>query len=979
MKTNPSSKSGLFHPRVLLALAFCVAGVFLAMFSLAGKPDAIATEFSPASIDSPSTNFSNGITFDHANLNDPVRMVGEPDIAIDNHGGIYVSGPGGSTTQSSWFWKSKDNGIQWHLIGCPDKSNCQNGGGDTEIVIAHSNPSDPTLAGSRDVFAADAQTLQCNSTFRSFDEGQTFTPGEGCFPETDREWLGLFDPNNGATGRRIYLSGNEEAFGCYVLVSTDNGVTYVPPNTANPTAQLPGAPTCIGRFAVDPANGEIFAPVGGGTIFASTNGAVTWAARGNSGALGGVGSPNIFSSIQLDSAGNLWQGWTGSSGAFVTYSTNRGATWHAPIRVSTGPGSPIGTSPDLRQLVFSWLAVGDPGRVALVYYATTDTGGGGSLFGGPNAVWYLYASISTNATSATPTFTQVQAGEHAMHRGTICAEGTGCLTNEVPPADRALADFLMVDKDPQGRVYIAYNEDSDLSDVSEGAGQTYIGKPINAVIRLRTGPSLFAAQGNLLPLPAPANVAITSGSASGGTISVAGTHGLPPGNWATDPASDAPFPVIPITSANHPALDILEASASDDGTNLTFKLKMADLSNTALADAASAGGTPTWMVTWWEGKNGIGPSGITSGPFHSHWFVKWVGQTSFLYGKVSSIDAPTLGAPTPKFLTYSPLGLASGNVTGNLVTINVPLSAVGPLTAGDKIDHVTAYAMVEHADVTANDWADQVKSFSYVIGTLPAGQHLPDGYVQVSLDNFATSALATLNPANNTWTASIPGNNGTVCARQVLAKNLYTPLWDDVQAGPVSCTTIGPPAITSVVSRKNHGTLTPPGDLILNLGTPVTIECRTGGIPSGNHTLVFTFANTLNLVSPVSSITATATTSGGTQTLSPTGSLGTDTHQYFVTLNGVPNASHVTVTLLGVTDSLNNNGDEPPVHMDVLLGDVNSTARTDAGDVTQVRNRTVSIPDTTSASSFRYDVNASGRIDAGDVTTTRNATVTVLP
>jgi hypothetical protein len=65
--------------------------------------------------------------------------------------------------------------------------------------------------------------------------------------------------------------------------------------------------------------------------------------------------------------------------------------------------------------------------------------------------------------------------------------------------------------------------------------------------------------------------------------------------------------------------------------------------------------------------------------------------------------------------------------------------------------------------------------------------------------------------------------------------------------------------------------------------------------------------------------------------------------------------------------------------MDVLLGDVNSTARTDAGDVTQVRNRTVSIPDTTDPASFRYDVNASGRIDAGDVTTTRNATVTVLP
>src|SRR6202007_1764744 len=100
---------------------------------------------------------------------------------------------------------------------------------------------------------------------------------------------------------------------------------------------------------------------------------------------------------------------------------------------------------------------------------------------------------------------------------------------------------------------------------------------------------------------------------------------------------------------------------------------------------------------------------------------------------------------------------------------------------------------------------DQAKSFSYIIGTAPAGQHLADGYVQVSLDNFATSALATLNPANNTWTASIPGTGGTVCARQVLAKNLYTPVWDDVQAGPVSCFPIPVPVLTSVVSRMTHG------------------------------------------------------------------------------------------------------------------------------------------------------------------------------
>jgi hypothetical protein len=188
------------------------------------------------------------------------------------------------------------------------------------------------------------------------------------------------------------------------------------------------------------------------------------------------------------------------------------------------------------------------------------------------------------------------------------------------------------------------------------------------------------------------------------------------------------------------------------------------------------------------------------------------------------------------------------------------------------------------------------------------------------------------------------------------------------------CTPAGPPPLTSVVSRKTHGSLTPLADLPLNLtGTP-TIECRAGGIPTGDHKLIFSFTNSLT---GVSQCTATATTSSGTQNVSCNGStLGVS--GYEADLTGVPNASHVTVTLHLVTDVLGNAGDVS-VNFDVLYGDVNSTGRTDAGDVTQVRNRTVSIPDTTNPASFRYDVNISGRIDAGDVTATRNATVTVLP
>ncbi len=786
----------------------------------------------------PPSGPSRGITFDHANLNDPVRMVGEPDVVIDNHGGNYVSGPGGSTTQASWFWKSEDDGIQWHLIGCPAKSNCQNGGGDTEITVANN----------RDVFASDLQTLQCNSTFRSYDEGKTFLPGEGCFPETDRQWMGVYDPSSSATGRRIYLGANHVAGfeGCYVLVSLDNGVTYLPPDPVNnPSADIGGS--CIGRFAVDPRNGDIFVPTDGGTTQVSTDGGVTWQARGSSGAEG-----HFFAPIQLDTAGNLWQAWTEGSKTFLSYSTDRGFTWHPKVQVSTGPGSPLGGGPGLRQVLFPWLAVGDPGRVAVVFYGTTDAGDTGGFPGSPKALWHAYASFSTNAMDADPTFTQVQATEHVMHRGAICTGGfPGCL---LANSDRSMADFFMVDKDPQGRVFIAYNENSDLSEVAPGE---FIGKPINAVIRLRTGPSLFASQGNLLPLPAPANVTIGTASLSDGAVSVSGTHGLPPGNWTTDPAGDARFPVVPVASANHPALDILEASAADDGATLTLSMRMADLSPAALADAATAGGTPAWMVTWWEGRGGIGPNTMDP-PFDSHWFVKWLGGTNFVYGRVGSIDAPALGAPTPKFLTYAPSGNASGSVNGNEVTISVPLANLGGLTAGDKIDHVAAYGMVEHTDVTLNDWADQAKTFSYRIGTPAAGRHLPDGYVQVSLDpSFLNPVTATLNPASNAWTASIGGApaSGTIYARQVLSKDLYTPVWDDVQAGPVARFDYSFAAAVSV----DKSTYPDPNQTTAKLGQPVTFRIgvtNAGPADASGVKLVDTFSKNAGFVS-FSSISGT--------------------------------------------------------------------------------------------------------------------------
>jgi hypothetical protein len=415
-------------------------------------------------------------------------------------------------------------------------------------------------------------------------------------------------------------------------------------------------------------------------------------------------------------------------------------------------------------------------------------------------------------------------------------------------------------------------------------------------------------------------------------------------------------------------MDMLEASVGDNGTNLTFKLTLADLSATALADAATAGGTPTWLVTWFERKNGLGPATMTSDPKYSHWFVKCLDASAaapqFVYGKVSSVDSAALGAPTPKALTYVPLGTATGTVVGNVITISVPLSSVGPLIAGDKIDHIIAYSLVEHAsDPTLNDWAEQVKSFSYVIGTPAAAQHLADGYVEVSLNNFATSTRATLNNANNTWTASIPGTSGTVCARQVLAKDLYTPVWDDVQAGPVSCVSIGGPPVPTVVSRKTHGgagTFDIPLPLAPN---PIGIECRSGG-PSNNHTVVMTFALPVTFSS--------ATVCSGTGSVQSSSGSGTNT--ITANLTGVTNAQRINVCLLNATDGTNSGTVTVP--MGVLLGDTTADGSVNSADISQTKSRS---GQTVGSGNFRSDVTVDGSLNSADISLVKSKSGTALP
>jgi hypothetical protein len=165
------------------------------------------------------------------------------------------------------------------------------------------------------------------------------------------------------------------------------------------------------------------------------------------------------------------------------------------------------------------------------------------------------------------------------------------------------------------------------------------------------------------------------------------------------------------------------------------------------------------------------------------------------------------------------------------------------------------------------------------------------------------------------------------------------------------------------------------------------IECRRKLIAGSNpptlsYTIVFAFVNDLVSVGStgdeIPTISCGALASSGINTNNP--------RQYFLSftvLAGTPptqyeqcDGQYITATLRNVNDAAGNHSDTVSATMGLLVGDVNGSQRTDSGDVTFTRSKTISVPDQNTP---RFDVDASGRIDAGDVTNVRVHTVTVLP
>jgi uncharacterized protein (TIGR02597 family) len=169
--------------------------------------------------------------------------------------------------------------------------------------------------------------------------------------------------------------------------------------------------------------------------------------------------------------------------------------------------------------------------------------------------------------------------------------------------------------------------------------------------------------------------------------------------------------------------------------------------------------------------------------------------------------------------------------------------------------------------------------------------------------------------------------------------------------GDVAWTNAFPLQAISAVSRKTHGNS---GTIDLNLpltGTPA-VESRTQGT---GYEIVVTFPTAVTVTG--------ANISSGSGTVSPVS--GSGTNQITVTVNAAT-AQYVTVRLTSVTDGVNTN--DVAVTMGVLVGDGNQDRVVNSGDSIATRSRSGS---TTDSANYKFDYNADGVINGGDALITR--------
>ncbi len=833
-------------------------------------------------------------------------------------------------------------------------------------------------------------------------DGDTFTPSEGGAPSgVDHQTVGggpFHAPipalPTGYPNAVFYAS--QSIADATSQTSVDGGITFPAQSPLYTVAQCGGL---HGHVKVSP-DGTAFIPnkgcvtPGGGvplldggavSVVVSEDSGITWNVRsipneistGNDDPSVGVSicRPNDPSCDKATRSNTIYLGYQAQtpSGAHakIAVSHDKGLTWQNITDVGALPGGPV-----INNMAFPEVVVGDPDRAAFAFFGT-PTAGNNSDQPEFTGNWYLYVAttydggVTWNVINATP-------NDPIQRNSGICGDGT-C---------RNLLDFFDIQVDKEGRILIG-GEDGCIGGCVNGGTNSFTAKAF--ITRQSGGRRLFA---NFDPVePAIPGAPLVSATVSGSTAHI--TWLEPDSGGATitsyrvfKNASFVPIATVTQRSYDDPTYvtgdvyrvtavnaqgesafchnitpsgavvatacvlpgilvsnDLTQLGTDDDTGQNTPLDPRVNARQLFIAEPFVGGGVENLVFTLQ-----VAPSTTNAAPASSQWIMLWNRQDR------SASDIGTFDR-----LYLAMVSDAAGSLQFEYGKFGVPIDTSGTTVPTPEANAPTKFG---DADSGSYDPLTGIIRITISKSKLRAIDGGASKYVPAT-DLAATNVRTYFNRPdyNSDPNSAVRSQRSQNNASDITADGTYTIV------GNASCSPL--PQLVSAVSRKTHGTV---GDFDVKLApivpaTATAIECRVGqGANANQHKIVFTFAAPVTFTgASVSSLT------GGTPTVVSNSSTTTLSSEVTVVI-AANNAQRVTVSLLGVTAG----GASATVSVDMglLLGDITSDGRTDAGDVNEARQFSVSIPDVTN---FRNDVNVTGRTDAGDVTLTRQSSVTNLP
>ncbi|MEO5720885.1 MAG: dockerin type I domain-containing protein [Chthoniobacterales bacterium] len=307
------------------------------------------------------------------------------------------------------------------------------------------------------------------------------------------------------------------------------------------------------------------------------------------------------------------------------------------------------------------------------------------------------------------------------------------------------------------------------------------------------------------------------------------------------------------------------------------------------------------------------------------------------------------------------------DVTFDPLTTTAPIgyAAVGGFNANTPTTPGHVFQVTCTTDCASFTWANKTGNLPDIpVDSIIANPKNPRQiFAGTDWGLYYTDDITVASPTWNRFENGMP--HSMIWDMQIDRGNTTLSVWTRGRGAYVWPLPSAPVALTNVVSRKFHGAA---GALDIDLTTaPGTTESRSGG-PSGNYTLVFTFADNLTSVG-----SAVVTSGAGSVVASD---IGTNPNQYTVSLTGVTNVQQTSVTLTNVQDTAGHMSPSIATTLPVLIGDVNSNRSVNSSDLGQAKSQS---GNAANASNFRADLTADGNINSTDLSILKSFSGTSLP